>query len=235
MANFRGVILDIDGTLLDSNLAHAQAFAQAFAEHDLEHSIEEIRWCIGMGSDHLLPHLSGISSQSGLGVRILQRKKEIFDRVHLPQLKPLPRALDLVRELAQRGFCVVVGTSAGKEDARHFIDLIGMGGYLSHVITASAVRASKPDPDLIEAALQAMDLAPSQVVMLGDTPYDIESARRAGVATIAVRSGGWIQRAGNDALARAIAVYEGPAELLSRLSDSPLAECASEHPNSARS
>jgi HAD superfamily hydrolase (TIGR01509 family) len=215
---FRAVLLDVDGTLVDSNDAHAFAWVDAFVEHGVSVSFEAVRRCIGMGGDKLMPAVSGLADDSPLGQKIGTRRGEIFQAVYLPSLKPFPGARDLVAALKERGLTVVAASSAKKDELRKLLEVAGVRELLDEKTSSDDAEESKPDPDIIHAALSRAETAPGDAIMIGDTPYDIEAAGKAGVLTIAFRSGGW----SDFDLREAIAVYDGPADLLARLADSPL-------------
>ena len=214
----RGVLLDVDGTLLLSNQAHAEAFAIAFREAGRAVPAERVRPLIGMGSDKLLPELTGLDAESDEGSAIVARKKEAF-RTLLPQVKPAPGARALLERLRDRGLTLVVATSAGEDELEPLLERAGIRDLIDARTSSSDVERSKPDPDIVAAAIEQSGHPAASLVMLGDTPYDVAAARRAGVPLVAVRCGGW-----DDAgLAGAAAVYDDPAHLLRALARSPRA------------
>jgi HAD superfamily hydrolase (TIGR01509 family) len=216
----KAVILDIDGTLILSNDAHAQAFVDAGAELDLgDVRFEDVRRLIGMGGDKLIPRVFGFSKESPEGKRLSERKGEIFRTRYLPGLEPAPGARKLLERMAARGLKLVVATSANEQDLQGLMERAGVADLVDDATSASEVDESKPDPDVVEEALEKAGADPSEVVMIGDTPYDVEAALRAGVAIIGVRCGGW----SDDDLRGAIAVYDDPGDLLDHYDDSPLA------------
>jgi HAD superfamily hydrolase (TIGR01509 family) len=212
-----GVLLDLDGTLLDSNDAHAQAWLEAMGEAGFHPTYEEVRRRIGMGGDFLIPEVLGVSADSETGKEISHRRGEIFSGKYLHQLHPFPGARPLVERLCRQGLRTLVASSSRREELQAMMALVGIDD-LVEATSASDVENSKPAPDVVEAALTKLKLPAGEVVLLGDTPYDLESATRAGVAVIAVRSGGW-----QDAqLAGAIAIYDDVADLLRHYEISPL-------------
>lgn len=220
MSRTRTAILDIDGTLLLSNDAHARAFVEAAEELGYGPvSFGEVRPLIGMGGDKLIPRVWGFEKESEQGKRLSERKGEIFRGRSLPELRPAPGARALLERLRDEGYALVVATSAGKDDLRGLLDQAGVRDLIEDQTSASDVDDSKPDPDVVQAALDKAGAAPDQALMLGDTPYDVEAATRAGVRVVAVRCGGWTD---ND-LAGAAAVYDDPADLLAHFGQSPFA------------
>ena len=213
----RCVILDVDGTLVDSNDAHARAWVEALAEYRHRVRFERVRPLIGMSSDHLLAALD-LASEGPEAEAIAARRSEIFRERHLPTLAPTPGAADLVRHLRERGFVLVVATSATRDDLAPLLDVAGVPELLEDATSADDAERGKPAPDVVEAALAHVGCAAQEAIMIGDTPYDIETAAAAHVPCIAVRCGGWE----DSYLAGAIAIYDDPAELLRRFADSPL-------------
>ncbi|HEV2130175.1 MAG TPA: HAD family hydrolase [Longimicrobiaceae bacterium] len=218
MSRLRAVILDVDGTLIDSNDAHAQAYVDAGKELGYDMEFETVRRLIGMGGDKLLPRAVGFEEDSEEGKRITERKKEIFHERYLPTLKPTPGARRLLHRLRDDAVKLVVATSAKKDEMKGLLEQAEIGDLIQDATSASDAEESKPDPDIVEAALEQAGFPADQIVMIGDTPYDVEAATRAGVRIIGVRSGGW----GDEDLEGAIAVYEDPADLLEHYDESPL-------------
>lgn len=217
---YRGILLDLDGTLVDSNDAHAQAWYQAFRENGQDISYDEIRRLIGMGGDNLIPALLGIEKETELGSRISERRGQIFKDEHLPRLRPFPGVRPLLERMREAGSRLVVATSAPEEEMRPLIEIAGIRDLLEERTSADDADSSKPDPDIVHAALDRLGLKPEEAAMLGDTPYDIAAAGRAGVGVIAFRCGGFR----DEDLAGALAIYDGPADLLERWEESPLGE-----------
>jgi HAD superfamily hydrolase (TIGR01509 family) len=200
-----GVIFDVDGTLVDSNDAHAAAFRQAFAERGFEIPIGKIRRLIGKGSDKLIPALIGRYDES-----IGERKSEIFKALYLPRLQPFPGAAALVRKLEAMDIQLAVASSAAKDELDELLRVACVLECFHAKTSADDTQHSKPDPDVVQRALRKLGLPLSRCLLIGDTPYDAQAARRAGVEFIGVRCGGW----GDAELQPARAVYEDPADML---------------------
>lgn len=219
MARVRAVILDVDGTLIDSNDAHARAFLDAAEELGLEvPPFDEVRRRIGMGGDKLIPEVWGFEKESERGERLDGRKGEIFRERYLPELKPTRGARALLHRLRDDGVKLVVATSAGKDDVEGLLERAEVKDLVQDATSADEVEESKPDPDVVRAALEDAGFPAEQTVMLGDTPYDVAAAGRAGVRVVAVRCGGW----GDAELRGAVAVYDDPADLLEHFDESPV-------------
>lgn len=215
------VILDVDGTLVDSNDAHAHAWVQALEEQGYHVRFETVRPFIGMGGDKVLPQTIGLPKQSEQGQQISRRRKAIFLSRYLPGLHPFPYAWELLQHLHQQGFVLAVATSAEPDELQALLKVIHphASSLIGEETSAKDAAHSKPDPDVIHAALQKIDARPEESLMLGDTAYDIEAAAQAAVKTIAFRCGGWSDRD----LQGAIAIYDGPEDLLAHYQESPLA------------
>jgi HAD superfamily hydrolase (TIGR01509 family) len=212
----RGVILDIDGTLVDSNTAHAESWVETLAHHGYDVSVARMKSLIGMGGDKLLPAAIGVADDSELGKRLSEERSRLFLREYLPQLRAFPGGRELTQRLRRDGYTLVVASSAGQDHLERLIEIAGIADQLDDITSADDAARSKPAPDIVFAALKRGRLRPDEAIMLGDTPYDVESARRAGVGMVGVRSGGW-----SDAeLSGALAVYDDVAELLRRYEES---------------
>ncbi len=211
----RGVILDMDGTLVDSNDGHAKTWAEALNEFGYPVTVESVRPLIGIGSDKLLPRLTGEIRETGLGERISERRSQLFEQHYMAHIAAFPCSKMLVERMHKAGLKVVIASSSKREHLDRLIDTVGIGNLIDAVTSASDVDDSKPDPDVVQAALDKLGIAPDNTVMIGDTPYDIEAAARVGVRTIALRCGGW----DDDALTGAIAIYNDPGDLLDHFSD----------------
>jgi HAD superfamily hydrolase (TIGR01509 family) len=208
--SIKAIILDIDGTLLLSNDAHAKAFAEAAATLRVQANFETIRRLIGKGSDKLIPEAFGLEPESDPGKKITELKGAIFKTRYLAILEPAPGARALLEKFRQQGIDRIAATSAGDDEVTQLLDRAGVRDLVPKFTTSDDVQASKPNPDVVEAALKKIGHDRNVVAMLGDTPYDVEAAQRAGVPIIAVRSGGWTERD----LKGALAIYEDPADVL---------------------
>jgi HAD superfamily hydrolase (TIGR01509 family) len=214
----RAVILDVDGTLVLSNDAHALAFVEAGEDLGFHADYDVVRRLIGKGGDKLIPEAFGFAADSEDGERLEERKKEIFRERHLERLRPAPGARALLERLLAEGVQLVVATSAGGDEVGDLLEAAEVDDLIEEATSSSDAEESKPDPDIVVAALEKTGEPASEVVMIGDTPYDVEAAGRAGVGIIGVRCGGWSE----DDLAGALAVFADPAELLAELASSPL-------------
>ena len=215
----RGVILDVDGTLIDSNDQHAKAWVETLEQFGVAASYDEVRRLIGMGGDKLLPKVSGISEETDEGRRISEARAERFKSKYLATITPFSKTRELVERMRDAGLQIAIASSAKGEELGPFLEIADVKDLIEAATSSSDAEESKPDPDIVEAALAHLDLDPGEVLMLGDTPYDVEAASRAGIATVAVRCGGWA----DEGLAGAVAIYDDPADLLARFDSSPFA------------
>ena len=207
----KAVLLDVDGTLIDSNEAHARAWVDVGKEFQFAIHYEDIRPLIGMGSDKVLPRLTGLEIDSPDGERLAKRHGEIFRERYLPQLRVFHGTHALLKRLADDGLTLVIATSAGQDDLRAMLEHARLEHLIDDHTHSGEVDASKPDPDVVQAALRKAHAKPKDAIFLGDTPYDIKAAGRAGVRCLALRCGGWWS---DKDLAGAAAIYDDPADLL---------------------
>jgi membrane protein len=215
----RAILFDIDGTLVDSNDAHVEAWHRAFAEAGYQFSRAEIHEQIGKGGDNLipslLPHLSPEAKD-----RIDHAHGEIYRRDFLPRVEPLAGAKQILKNLAERGHTLVLASSASRNEVDHYVDLLDADALLSGTTSKDDVGHSKPCPDIFETALARTGRPADEALVIGDTPYDIIAARRAGMEAIAVLSGGF-----DEAELRSCgpaAIYASVAELDAEYEKSPL-------------
>ena len=212
------VLFDIDGTLIDSNDAHARAWSAAFAEAGFAIPFDRIRPLIGMGGDRVLPALvEGLSVDTEPGASIAAARGRIFVERELHAVQAMRGAPALLEAVWARGARVVVATSAKRGELDLLLAQGGLGRLIDVASTSDDADASKPAPDIVAAALKKAGIAPENAVMVGDTRYDIEAAHRAGVACVALRCGG----SDPAALRNGEAVYDDPAELAAALDRQP--------------
>lgn len=220
--SLRGVLLDVDGTLIDSNRAHASAWRDTLLEFGRDVPVETILPLIGMGGDKLLPRLLDVEAESERGKAFSERRGEVFRERYVPHLRTTPGAKDLIRRLRDAGYRLIIATSAKEEEMNAMLEQVGLDDLITRRTTSDDAEHSKPDPDIIQAALRKAGLRATEAIMIGDTPYDIEAAARAGVPAIAFESGGWSR----DGLRGALAVYADPAHLVREFTASPFAAAA---------
>lgn len=213
------VLLDVDGTLIDSNDAHANAWVDAGRETGHGVAFDYVRWLVGMGGDRVLPLLTGLDAESADGKRVLECRGEIFRRDYLPTLRAFPDARRLVERLLEHGHTLVVATSASEQDMSALLKQAGLDDLLHYQTSSDDADESKPAPDIVDAALQQVGAHATGSMMIGDTPYDVAAARTAGVPVIGLLCGGWTRFS----LAGAHEIYEDPADVLRGFERSMLA------------
>lgn len=182
------VILDVDGTLVDSNYHHAVAWYRAFRRHDVTVPLWHLHRAIGMGGDQLVAHVSSQEIEDAYGDDLRAEHSEEFDRL-IDEVAPFAETDQLLRGLRDQGLKIVLATSGGSKHAEHFLDLIDGRSYADDVITSSDVEASKPAPDLVELACEREHT--HDAVLVGDSVWDGQAGVRAGVPFLAVRTGGF--------------------------------------------
>jgi HAD superfamily hydrolase (TIGR01509 family) len=214
---FRAVILDVDGTLVDSNDAHAHAWVAAFAESGRHVEFSRVRPLIGMGGDKLLPRVAGLPADSAEGEAVNARRRRIFQNTWLPLLKPTRGARELLEWLRDDRMTLVVASSAEESELHDLLRIAGANKLIQSTTSSDDAGRSKPDPDIVKAALDRTGCPANEVIMIGDTPYDVEAATRAAIAIVALRCGGW----SDPDLAGAAAIYSDPADLLDHYDLSP--------------
>lgn len=206
----KAILLDVDGTLVNSNDAHARAWLDVGREFGIDIRYETVRPMIGMGGDKVIPKLTGSEKDSPRGKAIGERHGELFRQRYLPSVRPFHGTHALLELLTGLGYRLVIATSAGKEDLEAILRHAELEDLVDDHTSSGEVDASKPDPDIVHAALRKAGAEARDALFLGDTPYDVEAARRAGVRCIALRCGGWWT---DEDLRGAIGIHDDPAAL----------------------
>lgn len=220
---YRAVLLDVDGTLVDSNDAHAESWVEVFADHDIAVALPQIRRMIGMGGDRMVETLAQLPRGSRANRKLAEEHSEVFRKRWLRAVRPILGARELVLRLQHEGYQLVIASAAHDSDLQPLLEIAGVVDLIDPREKPPKPDASKPDPEAIEVALRRIDVDRSRAVMVGDTPYDIMAARGAWVDAIGMTTGGYSR----EALAGAIAVFDGAADLLARWDASPLAATSS--------
>jgi HAD superfamily hydrolase (TIGR01509 family) len=211
-------LLDVDGTLIDSSYHHALAWYRAFRKHDIVLPMWRIHRAVGMGGDQLVPALAGPELDEEQGDDIRAARDEIYRSGLMDEVAPLEGGHELIAELKDRGLQVVLASSSPKDELERYLDLLDAGELADAWTTKDDVDATKPAPDLILAALEKAQT--ESAVLVGDTPWDVEAASKAGVETVCVITGGWSKQELREA--GAIAVFESVDELHRHLEETPL-------------
>jgi phosphoglycolate phosphatase-like HAD superfamily hydrolase len=193
---------------------------ETLAEAGYEVPFDVIWPMVGMGGDKLLPSATGIESDSPLGKRLSKRRWDLFRKSYLPGLQPTPGARALVTRMKSDGLELLVASSAKGDELQLLLEAATVADLIRLRTSASDAKESKPDPDIVEAAVRNSGFEADELMMLGDTPYDVQAAIGAHVQLIGLLSGGWTMAE----LSGAIAIYDDPADLLSWYDDSPMSE-----------
>ena len=212
----RAALLDVDGTLIDTNYQHAIAWYRAFRRHAIVLPVWRIHRHVGMGGDQLVPALVGSETDEEQGDRIRDTRDELY-RELIDEVEPLEGARDLIVDLKERGFATVLASSSPQHEIDHYLDLLDARELADAWTTNDDVEATKPEPDLVRAALDRAGTG--DAVMVGDTPWDVESARKAGIETVTLVTGGYSEQELRDA--GAAAVYQSVGELRRNLDAPP--------------
>jgi HAD superfamily hydrolase (TIGR01549 family) len=213
-------ILDVDGTLVDTNYQHALAWYRAFREHGIVLPVWRAHRAIGMGGDQLVAALTDDETEQRLGDALRSLRSERFAEL-IGEVETIDGSRELLVELKERGHRVVLASSANADEIEHYLDLLDARQITDAWTTSEDVESTKPAPDLVAVAIDRAGAGPDErAILVGDSTWDIKAARNAGVDTLAVRTGGF----GADELreAGALDVYESVDELRRRLGDTPL-------------
>ena len=216
----RAILFDVDGTLVDTNDLHAVAWRETFCHFGIDIPLEEVRGQIGKGGDNLLPTLLPSLSQAQRE-EMEAFRSPLFRENYLPRAVPFPGVRPLFERLAEDGVKIVLASSSHAEEVAFHLALIACQDLVCATTTKDDVEHSKPCPDIFAAALaKVAPLGPEEVMVVGDSPWDVKAAAKLGIAVVALRCGGFP----DDALlqAGACALYDGPRHLIAEYERSPL-------------
>lgn len=210
-------ILDVDGTLVDTNYHHAIAWYRAFRRNFVTPQVWQIHRHIGMGGDQLVAAVAGDEVEKRAGDRIREAEGELYKDL-IGEVQPMEGSRELIEDLKADGYVVVLASSAKEWEVEHYIELLDAAELVDAWTTSADVESTKPEPDLIHAALDKVD-EDGDAILIGDTVWDVEAAKRAGVETLAVRTGGFSDQELLDAGAKE--VFTSVNELRRSLSPRP--------------
>jgi HAD superfamily hydrolase (TIGR01549 family) len=217
----KAVIFDVDGTLVDSVDLHARAWQDAFHEFGLDIELEDIREQIGKGGDQLLPVFLTREEVDRDGPDLERHRGDILKARYLSEIKAFPKVPQLFQRIRADGIKIVLGSSAKSEELQVYKKIAGIEDLIDGETSSDDAEKSKPHPDVFQAAIAKLEgISKSDIVVIGDSPYDAEAASKAGLRTIGFRSGGFEETKLLDA--GCIAIYDGPADLLARYDGSAL-------------
>jgi HAD superfamily hydrolase (TIGR01549 family) len=218
----RAAIFDLDGTLVDSNELHVLAWQETFRHFGKEIPIERLREQIGKGGDQYLPVFLNEQEMREFGKEVDAYRGEIFKKKYLSQVRAFPKVRELFERSRADGKKIALASSGKEDEVRHYEKLAGIEGLVDSMTTADQVAHSKPKPDVFIAALRTLGtLQPQDAIAIGDTPYDVEAAKKIDLPIIGVLCGGFSETVLRDE--GALAIFRDPADLLERYYQSPLA------------
>lgn len=206
------LLTDIDGTLVDSNALHAEAWRRTFEHFGIQVGLDEAWRQIGKGSDQLIPVFVPEADRERLEKLLKEFRKEIFHRDYMSRIVAFPQARELLFRVRQSGMKIALATSSDKEDLATYGKLVGMDDLVDEASSSADAKASKPEADIFAAALNKVKMRAEQAVALGDTPWDAQAAGKLGIPVIGLTSGGW--KADDLRSAGCVEVWQDPADLL---------------------
>ena len=220
--SLKAVVFDVDGTLIDSVDVHAQAWVDAFAEFGRKVRFGDVRRQIAKGGDQLMPVFLSQAEIDRFGEELEERRGALLRECYLHRIKPFPAVRELFQRVIADGKAIALASSAKEDELEEYKKIANIVDLIDAETSSDDAEKSKPHPDIFCATLAKLHVAqPTQVIVIGDTPYDAEAAAKAGLRTVGLLCGGWSE----DELKRAgcVAVFKDPADLLARYPESPLA------------
>jgi HAD superfamily hydrolase (TIGR01549 family) len=209
----QAVLLDIDGTLIDSNDMHAKCWVEAFAHFGKEVPWDVIRSQIGKGGDLLVPDTLNAREMRDIGEPLKKYRGELWKREYMKSVQPFPGAIEAIRGIADRSVKIAFASSSNPDEVEYYVELLGVDDLLEGTTSKEDAQFSKPSPEIFQAALERVKSDPARTLVVGDTPYDILAAHRIAVAVAAVRCGGFP----DESLAKAEFLFDDVAALAKEL------------------
>ncbi len=223
----KAAIFDVDGTLVDSNNLHVEAWREAFRHYGKEVRFEDVHDQIGKGGDQLMPVFLTQDEMQKFGSDLERLRVELFKHDYLPGAEPFPKVRELFELLKRDGLQIALASSAKEEELEVHRKNLHIEDLVDATTSADDAEHSKPCPDIFQTALARLDaIEPEEAIVIGDTPYDVEAAAKAGMQTIALLSGGFSEEALRES--GALDVYTDIADLLEHYEETPLASMAIE-------
>ncbi len=217
----RAAIFDLDGTLVDSNDLHAEAWQEAFRHFGKEIPLRELRQQIGKGGDQYLPVFLSPPEMQAFGEELNTFRGDLFKKKYLERVQAFPKVRELFEQVRAGGKRIALASSGNADEIEHYVELAHIGDLIDSRTTKTEVRHSKPEPDVFLEALRQLRLSAEEAIVIGDTPFDVQAAKKSQMQTIALLCGGF----GEDELraSGAVAIYRDVADLLESYQRSPLA------------
>ncbi|HVS32347.1 MAG TPA: HAD family hydrolase [Thermoanaerobaculia bacterium] len=206
----QALLLDIDGTLLDSNDIHAECWVEAFQHFGKTVPFDVVRHQIGKGGDLLVPDLCNAREMREIGEKVGKYRTDLFRKKYMKTVKPFPRVKQNLEALRARGVRLALASSANAGEVEYYTGLLGVADLIEASTSKDDAEVSKPSPDIFEAALESLGSDPKYTAVVGDTPYDILAAHRMALPVVAVRSGGFEE----ELLAKAEFLFENVEEMV---------------------
>jgi len=219
----KGIIFDVDGTIVDSVDLHARAWQEAFKKFGREVPFEKVRHQIGKGGDQLMPVFFSKEELERFGKEMEEYRGEIYKRDHLSRVTGFPKVRELFERIRRDDKRIALASSAKKDELEVYKEIARISDLIEAETSADDAEKSKPHPDIFEAALKRLGgIAPEKIMVIGDTPYDAEAAGKARLRTVGVLCGGFSEE--ELRATGCIAIYKDPADLLALYDDSPLVD-----------
>lgn len=212
------VLLDIDGTLLDTNHLHAKAWQRALAHFGILVDYSAILHQIGKGGDQLIPVFVPAAERERIQEPLERWRSEVFKRDYFPHVKPFPKTRELVERIYEEGLRIALASSASSEELEFYKEVAQIEDLIEESTSSGDAEKSKPHPDIFAAALDRLGISGEQAIAVGDTPYDAEAAGKLGIVSIGLTCGGWSEAKLIES--GFVEVYKDPEELLSRFNQS---------------
>jgi len=213
LSSMLAFIFDIDGTLVDSNELHVDSWDRAFREFGKQFPREKLRAQIGKGSDQYLPEFLTPEEIKRFGKQLDEYRSDLFRKEYLPKVHPFPKVHELFERIRDHDKRIVLASSGKKADTKYYIDLLKIGNLIDGYVSGDDADSSKPAPDIFTASLKKLgDISSADAVTVGDTRFDVQAAKKAGLQTIAFLCGGTAESVLREV--GAIAIYRDPADFL---------------------
>ncbi len=216
------LLTDIDGTLVDSNALHAEAWRRTFEHFGIQIGMDEAWRQIGKGGDQVIPMFVPETDRARLEKPIKEFRKQIFHRDYMSRIVAFSQSRELLQRVKDQKMTIVIASSTEEEDLKTYGKIVGMEDLIDHAATSADAESSKPAGDIFAAALKKANKQADQALALGDTPYDAQAAGKLNIRTIGLTCGGWKRDDLRDA--GCIEVWQDPADLLLHFEESLLSQ-----------